>query len=153
MSLKKSDIAVQIEQEHACLKRDMVDIKETVTREVAEKEFPDWKLEFMWRLRDFKNHLSKHFDLEEEGGFMKEILTEKPEAMSKVKKLEAEHNQILSDLDGILKDLKMMDVRDFSKIEDIRNRVTQLVSTIHAHESAEQELMQAVYCQEYGYPS
>ena len=67
MSRKKSDIAIQIEKEHECLKRDMGDIKNEVTKEVQSEGFPDWRLEFMWRLRDFRTHLQKHFDLEEEG--------------------------------------------------------------------------------------
>ncbi|MFQ5823029.1 MAG: hemerythrin domain-containing protein [bacterium] len=153
MPLKKSDIASQIEKEHECIKRDMVDIKMDVMKEVSPKNFPDWRLEFIWRLRDFKTHLLKHFDLEEEGGFMNEILSEAPEAMNQVKKLEAEHGQIVSDLDRILSDLKEMQEKDISKLDGIRNCVIQLISTIRAHETAEDNLIQTVYYQEYGYPA
>lgn len=153
MPLKKSDIAVQIEKEHECIKRDMGDIKDAVMKEVTDQDFSNWRLEFIWRLRDFRTHLLKHFDLEEEGGFMNEILSEAPQAMTQVKKLEAEHEQILARLDGILADLKALEVRDVSKLEDIRNRVIQLISTIRGHEEAENNLIQTVYYQEYGYPA
>ncbi|MFQ5751536.1 MAG: hemerythrin domain-containing protein [bacterium] len=153
MALKKSDIAVQIEKEHECLKRDMGDIKTEVTREVIAEDFSDWRLEFLWRLRDFRTHLQKHFDLEEEGGFMNELLKEAPQALNSIKKLETEHDQIVSDLDGILTQLKELELKDDRKLADIQNRVTTLVSTIQKHESAENELMQKVYCQEYGYPA
>lgn len=153
MPLKKTDIASQIEKEHECIKRDMGDIKMAVMEKVSLKNFPDWRLEFIWRLRDFKTHLLKHFDLEEEGGFMNEILSEAPETVNQIKKLEAEHSQIVSELDDILADLKEMHEKEIPKLEDIRNRVTQLMSTIRNHETAENNLIQKVYYQEYGYPS
>ncbi len=153
MPRKKSDIAIQIEKEHECLKRDMGDIKNEVTKEVQSEGFTDWRLEFMWRLRDFRTHLQKHFDLEEEGGFMNELISEAPQAMNSIKKLEAEHDQIVANLDGILTSLKELELIDDNKLGDILKRVTQLMSSIQDHESAENELMQKVYCQEYGYPS
>lgn len=153
MAIKKSAITVQIEKEHECLKRDLSDIHDEATKEVSDAAFPDWRLEFMWRLRDFKNHLLKHFDLEEEGGFMNEILTEKPEAVGQVKRLEAEHDQILLDLDRILADLKAMEGKQEDRLGEIRDRVIRLISTIRDHEAAESELIQTVYYQEYGYPA
>ncbi|MFQ5637511.1 MAG: hemerythrin domain-containing protein [bacterium] len=151
--MKKSSIAVQIEKEHQCLKRDMGEIHREVMMDIRNEDFQDWRLEFMWRLRDFRNHLLKHFDLEEEGGFMNEILTEKPEAMGQVKRLEAEHDDILASLDTILRDLKIMQKKEIEKLQDIRKRVVTLISSIQAHESAENELIQSVYYREYGYPS
>lgn len=153
MSMKKSSIAVQIEKEHQCLKRDMGEIHREVMMDIRNEDFQDWRLEFMWRLRDFRNHLLKHFDLEEEGGFMNEILTEKPEAMGQVKRLEAEHDDILASLDTILRDLKIMQKKEIEKLQDIRKRVVTLISSIQAHESAENELIQSVYYREYGYPA
>lgn len=151
--IPKTDIAVRVEQEHACLKRDMKDISDDLAQEVASEGFAAWRLEFLWRLRDFKNHLLRHFDLEEEGGFMSEILGEKPEARGEVQKLEAEHEQILSTLDAVVTDLKALEKFDSSELHTIRKRVRSLLSTIRAHEAAESALIQKVYYQEYGYPS
>ncbi len=152
MTDRKSSIAAQVEREHACLKRDMGDIQENIMQEVSDEEFADWRLEFMWRLRDFRNHLCKHFDLEEEGGFMTEIKEEAPEAIKKVEELETAHGQILIDLDEILAELKSIETKKVEELESIKGRVRKLISTFRAHESAENELMQRVYCQEYGYP-
>lgn len=153
MPLKTLDLAEQIKNEHECLKRDLGVIRENITREAAAENFAEWRLEFMWRLRDFKNHLLKHFDLEEEGGFMSEILQQAPEAANQVKKLEAEHGEILSRLDGILADLKGMEVKEPSRLEDIRHRVLQWIALMHAHEETENKLIQKVYYQVYGYPA
>ncbi len=112
MPHKKTTIAKQVEQEHACLKRDIGIIKKEVVREVLSEDFSEWRLEFMWRLRDLRNHLCKHFDLEEEGGFMSEIMEEVPEAIHKVRQLETEHGEILSNLDDILSNLKAIQAKD-----------------------------------------
>lgn len=153
MSIQKSSLARQVEKEHECLKRDLGDIQNELRKEISAAQFPDWRMEFVWRLRDFKNHLMKHFDLEEDGGFMSEIINEKPEAMSKVRKLEAEHNIFASSLDGIMTDLKLMRAEEISELDAIRNRVLQLITDLHAHEEAENRLIQSVYCREYGYPA
>lgn len=152
MPYEKSDIAKQVEQEHACLKRDLADIKRDMMKAVKGEAFGEWRLEFMWRLRDFRVHLLKHFDLEEEGGFMAEILSEAPEAMGQVEKLETEHQEIITTLDGILADMKKLERNDEEKLEKIRTRVLELVSTVHAHEAAENELILTMSYQEYGYP-
>lgn len=151
--MKKSDIAIQVEKEHECIKRDMGDIEGAISKEIPFEEFSEWRLEFMWRLRDFRLHLLKHFDLEEEGGFMNEILAEAPESAGKVAKLEQEHQQIVSDLDGVLSSLKELELRNDEKLQDVRRRVSQLISAIRNHEAAENDLIQVAYCQEYGYPA
>ncbi len=143
MTDKKSSIAAQVEQEHACLKRDMGDIEEDVMQEVSDEEFADWRLEFMWRLRDLRNHLCKHFDLEEEGGFMTEIKEEAPEAIKKVEELETAHGQILIDLDEILAELKSIETKKVEELVSIKGRVRKLMNTLRAHESAENEMMQS----------
>ncbi|MFQ5605848.1 MAG: hemerythrin domain-containing protein [bacterium] len=153
MTLKKSDIAAQVEKEHECIKRDMGLIQKEITQDVPAEEFAEWRLEFMWRLRDFRLHLLKHFDLEEAGGFMKEILNEAPQSMNSVKKLEAEHEEIVAELDEILTTLKQMELKDDAKMAEVRTRVLNFLTAIRKHEAAENELIAMVYCQEYGYPS
>lgn len=153
MRHKKSSVIAQIQKEHDCFKRDMNDILDEAAREIRTADFADWRLEFMWRLRDFKNHLLKHFDLEEEGGFIDDVLAEKPEATILVKKLEVEHVQIIAILDRLLDELKLMELHNIARLNNIREDVVELISTIRAHEAAENELIQDVYYQEYGYPS
>ncbi|MFQ5652385.1 MAG: hypothetical protein ACE5IY_20840 [bacterium] len=153
MSFKKSDIAIQVEKEHECIKRDMRLLEETFAQGEQAEEFAEWRLEYMWRLRDFRLHLLKHFDLEEEGGFMQEILERAPEVHGKLRQLEMEHEKIVTDLDAILSALKTMAFRNESKLEGIRSQVLQLLSDIRTHEAAENELIQTIYCQEYGYPA
>jgi hemerythrin len=150
MPIKKSEVARQVEKEHEFLKRDLGEIKMKVMENISAKDFPDWRLEFIWRLRDFKNRLLRHFELEEKGGFMSEVLREAPQVIAKVKALEEEHRQIVENLDGILATCEAMQEKDASRLEAIRSGISELLTTIRQHEAAENSLMQIAYYQEFG---
>ena len=153
MARQKTDIAIQVEKEHECIQRDMRRLKQEVTKELSFDDFPDWRLEFLWRMRDFRLHVLKHIDLEEEGGFMHEILEEAPEVFNAVKNLEDEHEDIIKRMDEILQTLRHMEFKDDDKISAVRDKVLRLIKIIHDHEDEESELIQKAYYQVYGYPA
>ena len=112
--------------------------------------FKSWKIELLWQLRDFHNQLQKHFDLEESGGFNEELARLAPHLVSKVEHLEEEHLKIISDLNHILGVLKGIEHVGSSKIDRVKCRVEGLVSFIRAHETAEHDVIQEAYYQDYG---
>ncbi len=153
MTTQKSDLARQIEQEHACLKRDMGDIENAFDKVYFVHDFTEWRIEYTWRLRDLRLHLLKHFDLEEEGGFMQELLEQTPEMGGKINTLKLEHTKIVTNLDAILTLLRDMQYKSEPVLLQIKQHVSRLINDIRRHEEAESELIQLAYCQEYGYPS
>lgn len=153
MVLNKSDVALQVEKDHEGLNQDIGTLKMTIMMEISAKDFPNWRLEFIWQLRDFKNRLLKHFDLEEEGGFMNEVLSIAPQTERKVKELKEEHEHIVIHLDEILMDLKGLLDKNTEKLDSIRNRMTEVIATLLQHEAAENQLMQTAYYQGYGGPA
>jgi hemerythrin len=153
MARKKSEVALQVEKDHEGLNQDMGALKMTLMKEIAAKDFPNWRLEFIWQLRDFKNRLLKHFDLEEEGGFMEEVLSVAPHTERKVKVLKEEHEQFVVELDEILTAIKGMQEKNNEELDSIRNRLTELISALRQHEAEENQLMQTAYFQEYGGPA
>ncbi len=150
---QKTKITDQVKQEHACIKRDLKLIKDEINHPAADQPFNDWRLQFIWRLRDFKNHLLKHFDFEEEGGFMRDIIEEAPEVTGGVKFLENQHLTILTLLDEIVHLFKNLKGNDEIALSQIRVKVLKLTADISKHENDENELIQTVYYQEYGYPT
>jgi hypothetical protein len=150
---KKSKATEHVEIQHAYIKKDLEILKNEIMKDVAPEDFREWKLAYMWQLRDFWNTLSKHFDYEEESGFMSEIINEAPENLKTATQLRHEHEDIVHNLDEIILEIKSMDQLDHIRMDNIRERLILFISTIHGHETAENELIQRVYCQEYGYPS
>jgi hypothetical protein len=153
MALTQIQVADQLTEEHNHIKKGLVDIQEAVKKPVSEKELHDWRLEFIWQLREFRNHLLKHFDFEEDGGFMHEIVEKAPEKLNVVKALGNQHQEIALALDHIIEHLKSLDHFDMKMYEEIRQHISEMVDTILKHKTAEIDLMQMVYYQDYGYPS
>ncbi|MCH8956970.1 hypothetical protein IIA28_16875 [candidate division KSB1 bacterium] len=83
------------------------------------KNFPDWRIQLIGKLQDFKQKLTSHFEFEEQGGFMTEVIDEAPQLLNQVKELEIEHKQILANLDGVVKDFKKLGVKDDLELQDI----------------------------------
>ncbi len=150
MPLKAQEIAAKIKEEHQHIKQEIANVSRVVNKDVAADEFPRWRLDLLWLLRDFQNDMQKHFDLEEEGGFMSDVLQVAPQNMNAVKKLEEEHEQILNDLQQILADLKALSEKDDAKLELIRKNINDLFALLHHHEETEGELIVNTYLQDEG---
>ena len=152
MASRKRDVAKQIVEEHEELNRNIGEIKLTIMEKISTKDFPDWRIQFIGRLRDLRQKLNKHFEFEERGGFMHEVTDAAPRFSNQVKELEIEHERILSDLDGVLTDFKKLNVKDDLELQDIINRLSGMMNTLHHHEMTENELMQSAFYREHRSP-
>ena len=152
MAEKKSNISSKVMDEHNILRENISTLSKKIEMEIPDDKYEDWRLEFMWQLRDFRNHCLKHFDFEELGGFMKDVLNDAPETITVVNKLEDDHTKIIKELDDILDDLKSQEIKETEHLEKLKSNVKHLIIKLKAHEKAENDLIQKVYSQEYGYP-
>jgi len=152
MVSQESDIARQVIEEHEELNQNIGELKITILEKVSTKDFPDWRIQFIGKLQDLKQKLTSHFEFEEQGGFMTEVIEEAPQLLNQVKELEIEHKQILANLDGVVKDFKTLSVKDDLELQDILNRVSRIMNELHHHEMAENELLQSAFYREHGSP-
>lgn len=106
------------------------------------KDFPNWRLELLWALRDFSNDLHKHFDLEEEGGFLNSVLEVAPQHHQAVDRLKTEHETLSTQLGQAIGELKGMSLSTRQQLTPIREQVEQLFNLLRQHEAAEGELLQ-----------
>lgn len=153
MSKDKIDVAKKVEKEHVHLNKAFGEIKLTIMQEVTAEEFQNWRLEFLWQVRDFKNSLLKHFDLEEEGGFMRDVLKAAPHTGNKIEELKKEHVEIIEALDKIIDQIKLTPEKDGDKLNAIRMGINEMMSTLCNHENQENDLMQRAYYREFGGPA
>ena len=140
-------------EEHNILRENISTLSKKIEMDIPDEKYEEWRLEFMWQLRDFRNHCLKHFDFEELGGFMKDVLDDAPERKTIVNKLEQDHTALIKELDGILENLKTQEQKEAAKLDEIKSNVKHLIIRLKAHEKAENDLIQKVYSQEYGYPA
>lgn len=149
MAEKRTTIANRIEEEHASLRELMKSVGRYVQSD-PEGDFAEWKLDLIWTLRDFQNELVKHFDLEEDGGFMDDVIRRAPQESKKAEVLETEHRDFLSELDGITGMLKQINDRNRTELPTVRARVLALIERLHEHEASERDLIYRVYFQDIG---
>ena len=141
------NIAHRIAEEHETLRS----LREAVASSFAsppEGDFANWKLDLVWELRDFRNALVKHFDLEEDGGFMFDVVDTAPHEKPHVDILESEHAEFIREVDSITTDLKGQS--DSSIIPGLGERLDTLIARLNEHEELERELIGTVYFQDLG---
>jgi len=150
---EKLSIASELEDDHIGLNKDIAAIMQLLELEIDKTDFQRWRLRFLWNLRDFKNRLLKHFDLEEVGGFMTEVVSIKPEFSAKVGDLKDEHEKISRELDDILMMLKRLEKLEGDSMDLIKTRLQQLMTSLGKHENEEHQLLQKAYYRDYGGPA
>jgi hypothetical protein len=146
-------ILEQTQRDHKMLNEEMGKLKIIIWREISDKDFSDWRLDCLWHLRDFRNCLLKHFDLEEEGGFMADVLRVAAHEIHKINELKSEHDKMIALLDAILNSFKELQARDPARLEKIRASVNELIHILREHENEEHRLLQRTYYREYGEPA
>jgi len=150
MAREQFEIATAIEQDHEKLRHAMNAIAEDARSHFTLDGFQEHKMQLLLRLRDFQNHLLKHFDLEEVGGFMEDIVKIAPHSANEVERLEREHEKFLSDLRQILNDVKRAANPESPSFVAACRHLEELFSLIDDHEARERELLQVSYLQDLG---
>lgn len=150
MPLSTHEIASRIHDEHEHIKQEMRKIRKMMNCEVSAADYPVWRMDFLWLLRDFYNDLQKHFDLEEEGGFMADVIRLAPEHCNAVEHLRKEHESMAIAVDNVIKTLKS--ARDYhpETIAKICREVDDVLLALTAHEATEGHLIEAAYLMDYG---
>ena len=144
MVSKKLEVEKQLIKERDELYRNIGEIELTIMERVSTKDFPDWRIQFIGRLKDLKQKLTNHFEFEELDVFIHEVTDDAAELLNQVE-LEIEHVQILFSLDGVLTDFKKLHVKDDSELQNILYRLLELMSTLYRHEMTENDLMQRAF--------
>lgn len=150
MPLKEKEIAAKIREEHERIKQDMKKINTLAGAQVSRESYAKWRMDLIWLLRDFKNALQKHFDLEEEGGFMTDVVKIAPQNINAVQKLESEHETMNAMMKEILTALKNQEEKDDLKLETLRRRIGEFFEVLESHEAAEGNLIESTYLQDEG---
>lgn len=146
-------ILEQTQRDHEMLNEEMGKLKIIIWQEASDKDFSNWRLDCLWQLRDFRNCLLKHFDLEEEGGFMADVLRVAAHEARKINELKGEHDEMIDLLDEILNNFKELSDKDAARLESIRSQLNELIQMLREHENDENNLLQRTYYREYGGPA
>jgi len=92
-------------------------------------------------LRHVRAELERHFAEEEEGGCLDEAVSRCPQLSSEAKRIEAEHPELLHEIDRLIAEALDGDQSVASRIA-LEHAFGDLCQQLHAHEAAENALLQ-----------
>lgn len=101
-------------------------------------------------LGDFQSHLLRHFDIEEDGGYLQAVVDRRPTLSGEVDRLRHEHDELGRMLGSIHRDLETLTDQDRLLIEDLCARVSGLLRYIREHEDRENLMVVSVFTHDLG---
>ncbi len=138
----------RMDAEHRQLSRAIQDLRALARGATPANGLSVWRDEMQQSLRSFKSIVHEHFEHEEEGGFLRDVLREVPNSQREVRGLRREHKDIEKTLDDVLLDLGKLE--STADTERINQRIEAVTLRLVNHETNEQHLVQRAYYREYG---
>ena len=132
-------------EEHRRLNAMVADLRqflETPRPPVGEKGAHTWSTELTSRLVKLHDALYRHFQEEEEGGMMEELMEAHPRATGDVEGLVHDHEQILRDLRRCTNGAMEYADGVEPKNPKLRRRIVDILDCLHRHEIEETDLIQ-----------
>lgn len=140
------DLAAEILSEHKELEAVIRELEHKLEEGGPAGARMTWFRNLHDELTRFRTHLQRHFVLEEESGFMDEMVNQMPHAASKVGMLCKEHGSILAAIDELINATD----RDAARFAELCRRIHHAISVVKRHENDEHLLIQTVYSQDLG---
>lgn len=135
----------RIRHEHAELRMVCDRLRAMVAAPAATLEEPRWHALWAREIDHLQELLVGHFDNEEDGGYMAEVLAVRPSYDNKVDKLHAEHAVMLERVGQL-----SGQARENVDHDTYGDRVMQLIGMLDAHERNETALWQATLWTDMG---
>jgi hemerythrin-like domain-containing protein len=143
-------VPTRLADEHREINQTADALDALTNREDAVEAYSEWRSELRETVERFADLLESHFEHEEEGGFLRDVLREVPNSEASVRTLKQEHGEIKSAMAALLGDLGATRHGGEDDVRRIRTAVQGITSTLHHHELSEQQLIQRTYYREYG---
>ena len=140
----EKNLAKWILEEHAKVEELMHDLAELAVEPPASRRGV-WLRELRERFERFRAHIIKHMALEEEDGYMSEVLVRRPALTAEVQALRHEHGEIMRLLEFIHQSLETVTQEDRLIIRDCCRRIRDVLSYGEQHEQRENLLVTSVF--------
>jgi hemerythrin-like domain-containing protein len=143
------EIAQWMREEHAVVE-ELADQIGARIAAVPRAGLGPWIAETAAHLGDFHVHLRRHFDLEQEGGYLEAVIDRSPALTPDVDRLRHEHDEIDRLLTSIHQDLTAATDQDRIIVEDCCCRVQNLLRYLRDHEEREDLMVVSAFNSDLG---
>ena len=143
-----ASLVEETRDEHAgCLKL-LTELEACLDRPAGESE--RWLSELRAKLGELDTAMRRHFEGEEAGPVFRELPQRHPRLAAPLGKLEAEHREMLEQMESVQRKADALDVPTDYELRELNARVQLLVARIRRHEAAENELVIQAHWDEIG---
>jgi hemerythrin-like domain-containing protein len=131
----------------ACMEHQILDhikqaLRVTLNWEAPSVSMPRKLSSLQFTIKSFQRHFDRVISVEEEGGYMNEVLDAKPHLQNRIEQLERDHGRFqnrLRSLKTALNDIKEFEVPQF---DEVCNELRTLLDEVDQHDLCEVELLQ-----------
>jgi hypothetical protein len=134
-----------IMQQHETLKEDMCRLRTAVTSGRQGLSGEQWRADTEAHLVKLRKCLSKHFELEEAGGYLEPVKEKRPTLSRSVSRLQLQHEEILAEIDSV-----SGACRDEAAVDAIVTAALRVLDLLRQHEAEESDLIQGAVGDDLG---
>ncbi|MFN8007798.1 MAG: hemerythrin domain-containing protein [Terriglobia bacterium] len=149
-STTNATIANQLKKEHA----DILEITKKIERLVAgiksQRKVLDWGSSLLESLSSLREHLEKHFEFEETGGFMEEAMKALPNISLQVEALHRDHQILAYEINDLYKRAEKLILDHGQAVQGITKDIKNFLKSLREHESKENALIFHVFLDDVG---
>ena len=111
-----------------------------------------WVEDLRKRIDEFTSRMCKHMELEEEGGYLTQVMELRPTLSEAVEIIKGEHEELKVILEGVQTAVHELAPTDNLLVRDCCKRVEHVLTWLERHEEHENHIMIYAYTQDIGTP-
>jgi hemerythrin-like domain-containing protein len=143
------DVAAWMKQEHAKVEELAARLRQK-TATVPRAGLEQWIVDVRNELEHLRAHLQKHFALEEEGGYLTQVIERRPTLSGEVDRLRSEHSQLAGIMDDMYRSVSTVTPSEELVLRDCCHRIGQFLCYLTEHESRENLIVLSVFTHDIG---
>lgn len=128
--------------EHQVLEHIKQALRVTLNWQAPVVSLPRKLSSLQFTMKSFQRHLERVMSIEEEGGYMREVLEVKPNLQNHIERLEDEHVRFRARIRDILPKLNALSDWDETRFLDVCTSISALLDDIDRHDMAEIDLLE-----------
>jgi hemerythrin-like domain-containing protein len=150
MPVINTTLASQLQKEHDYILEITVKIESLLKATSRQKQTVDWSSSLLESLSLLREHLERHFDFEETGGFMEEVVRVLPNVSQQVERLKSDHQIMMYEINDLYQRAEKLILYNGSVIKKIELDIKHFLQLLGDHEKKENQLVFRVFLDDVG---
>ena len=151
MPMPATDVSIanQLKKEHNHIDKVTRKIEKLVA-EIKSRRALDWNSSLLKNLCSLCDHLEKHFEFEEKGGFMEEVMKAQPNVNPQVEALHRDHQILVYEINDLFRRAERLILDNGPTTLEIGEDIKHFLLSLRDHERKENALVLRVFLDDVG---